>query len=223
MSFENTAGPERAQAVALRSDSDLSVYYKCGIYGYQDTLYMHSMRQFYRECRIKGTIDFIFGRGTVVLQNSDILVRKGMPSQTTNTITANGRQIADSSGFTIQSCNISPDRTLIPHLNNTATYLGRPWKNYSRTLFMETYMSDIIWPKGWYPWGGTELLDTVFCGEYNNYGPGSGTAGRVNWPAYHVISDPTRASMFTVGNFIEGDLWLPSTGISYNSGLSHRS
>ncbi|TKY72935.1 Pectinesterase/pectinesterase inhibitor PPE8B [Spatholobus suberectus] len=66
ISFINTAGPERNQAVALRSDSDLSVFYRCGIFGYQDSLYAHSLRQFYRECRISGTVDFIFGHACAV-------------------------------------------------------------------------------------------------------------------------------------------------------------
>ncbi|KAB1203939.1 Pectinesterase/pectinesterase inhibitor PPE8B [Morella rubra] len=77
ITFENTAGPEKHQAVALRSDSDLSVFFRCGILGYQDTLYTHTMRQFYRECRISGTVDFIFGDGSVVFQNCQILAKEG--------------------------------------------------------------------------------------------------------------------------------------------------
>ncbi|KAK9071179.1 hypothetical protein SSX86_009747 [Deinandra increscens subsp. villosa] len=91
MRFENTAGPEKHQAVAFRSDSDLSVVFRCAITGYQDTLYAHSMRQFYRNCLIKGTVDFIFGDGVVVFQNCDILAVKGLPNQK-NTITAQGRK-----------------------------------------------------------------------------------------------------------------------------------
>ena len=68
ITFRNTAGPQRNQSVALRSDSDLSVFYRCGIFGYQDSLYAHSLRQFYRECRISGTVDFIFGNAAAVLQ-----------------------------------------------------------------------------------------------------------------------------------------------------------
>lgn len=94
ITFQNTAGPEKHQAVALRSDSDLSVFYRCAMRGYQDTLYTHTMRQFYRECTITGTVDFIFGDGTVVFQNCQILVKKGLPDQK-NTITAQGRKEAD--------------------------------------------------------------------------------------------------------------------------------
>ncbi|KAK7355917.1 hypothetical protein VNO80_15181 [Phaseolus coccineus] len=93
ITFQNTAGPEKPQVVALRSDSDLSVFYRCGIFGYQYSLYTHTMRQFYRECRISGTVDFIFGDATAIFQNCIIEVRKGLPNQK-NTITAQGRTFA---------------------------------------------------------------------------------------------------------------------------------
>ncbi|KAI8006499.1 Pectinesterase 2 [Camellia lanceoleosa] len=78
ITFRNTAGPQNHQAVAVRSGSDLSVFYRCGFEGYQDTLYIHSQRQFYKECDIYGTVDFIFGNAAVVLQNCMIYARKPM-------------------------------------------------------------------------------------------------------------------------------------------------
>ncbi|KAK6126695.1 hypothetical protein DH2020_039564 [Rehmannia glutinosa] len=144
ITFENTAGPEKHQAVAFRSDSDLSVLYRCAIIGYQDTLYAHSQRQFYRECRITGTVDFIFGDGTVVFQNCQIQARKGLPNQK-NTITAQGRkEPVENTGFSIQFCNISVEADV---LNTTQTYLGRPWKLYSRTIIMQSYISNAIRPE----------------------------------------------------------------------------
>lgn len=89
MTFENTAGPSGHQAVALRVSSDLSVFYKCSFKGYQDTLLVHSNRQFYRDCHIYGTIDFIFGDASVVFQNCDIFIRRPMGYQA-NFITAQG-------------------------------------------------------------------------------------------------------------------------------------
>ncbi|TKY72936.1 Pectinesterase/pectinesterase inhibitor PPE8B [Spatholobus suberectus] len=219
ITFQNTAGPEKHQAVALRSDSDLSVFYRCGILGYQDSLYTHTMRQFYRECKISGTVDFIFGDATALFQNCRIEAKKGLPDQK-NTITAHGRKTPDEpTGFSIQFCNISADSVLVPRVNSTHTYLGRPWKPYSRTIFMQSYISDVLRPEGWLEWNGDFALDTLYYAEYMNYGPGAGLADRVKWSGYHVMNDSSQASNFTVTQFIEGNLWLPSTGVTFTAGL----
>ena len=201
------------QAVALRSDSDLSVFLRCGIFGYQDSLYPHSMRQFYRECTIAGTVDFIFGYATAVFQNCQIIAKQGRPNQK-NTVTAQGRiDPNEPTGFSFQFCNISAENETIP------TYLGRPWKNYSRTILMQSHMSNAIRPEGWLEWDGSFALDTLYYGEYNNSGPGAEIANRVKWPGYHVFNDSSDASKYTVAQFIEGDLWLPATGVNYTAGL----
>ncbi|XP_052183974.1 pectinesterase/pectinesterase inhibitor PPE8B-like [Diospyros lotus] len=219
MTFQNTAGPEKHQAVAFRSDSDLSVLFRCAMRGYQDTLYAHSMRQFYRECEITGTVDFIFGDGTVVFQNCRILARKGLQNQK-NTITAQGRKDpTESTGFSIQFCNISGDAELLTSGNSTLSYLGRPWKLYSRTVIMQSYISNAIRPEGWLEWNGDFALNTLFYGEYSNYGPGAGTGSRVKWDGFQVMNDSAQANNFTVSQFILGNLWLPSTGVKYTAGL----
>lgn len=219
MAFRNTAGPEKHQAVALRSDSDLSVYYRCGIYGYQDSLYTHTMRQFYRECKITGTVDFIFGDATAVFQNCQLLAKKGLPSQK-NTITAQGRKDPNEpSGFSFQFCNVSADSDLVPSMNSTHTYLGRPWKSYSRTVFMQSYMSEVLRPEGWLEWNGDFALDTLYYAEYQNSGAGAALEKRVKWGGYRALNDSTQATNFTVSQFIEGNLWLPSTGVAYTAGL----
>ncbi|CAH9118798.1 unnamed protein product [Cuscuta europaea] len=220
MTFENTAGPEKHQAVAFRSDSDLSVLFRCAIRGYQDTLYAHSMRQFYRECKITGTVDFIFGDSTTVFQSCEISVRKGLPSQK-NTVTAHGRKDpAEPTGFSIQFCNITAEPDVIAAANTTATYLGRPWKLYSRTVVMQSYMASAIRPEGWLEWNGTFALDSLFYGEFSNYGPGSGIGTRVKWPGFHLMNNSAQAHNFTVAEFLLGDSWLPSTGVKYTAGLS---
>lgn len=220
ITFQNTAGPQKHQAVALRSDSDLSVFYRCGIFGYQDSLYTHTMRQFYRECKISGTVDFIFGDATAVFQNCVIQAKKGLPNQK-NTITAHGRKDPNEpTGFSIQFSNITADSDLLPFVNSTQTYLGRPWKAYSRTIFMQSYMSNVIRPEGWLEWNGDFALDTLYYAEYMNTGPGAGLAERVKWSGYHVLNDSTQASNFTVAQFIQGNLWLPSTGVAYTAGLN---
>ncbi|KAF6139878.1 hypothetical protein GIB67_009725 [Kingdonia uniflora] len=213
ITFENTAGPQKQQAVALRSDSDLSVFYNVDIRGYQDTLYTHSLRQFYRECRITGTIDFIFGNGAVVFQNCQIVPRKSSSNQW-NTITAQGRKDPNqSSGFSFQFCAIAAGSE-----GSNPTYLGRPWKQYSRTVFMQCSMSSVISPEGWREWAGNFALSTLYYGEYMNTGPGAGLGGRVKWSGYHVLGT-TEASRYTVGQFINGNQWLPQTGIKYTAGF----
>ncbi|KAI3817908.1 hypothetical protein L1987_11708 [Smallanthus sonchifolius] len=137
ITFRNTAGPEAGQAVALRSSSDLSVYYACSFEGYQDTLFAVSQRQFYKLCYISGTVDFIFGNAAVVFQNCVIQVRKPLTGQA-NTITAQGRgDPFQNSGISIHNCRVVPAADLIPVVGSVQTYLGRPWQEYSRTVFIK--------------------------------------------------------------------------------------
>ncbi|GLJ13606.1 hypothetical protein SUGI_0216210 [Cryptomeria japonica] len=220
MTFENTAGAAKHQAVALRIGSDLSAVYRCSIKGYQDTLYVYSLRQFYREVDIYGTVDFIFGNAAVVIQNSNIIARRPMSNQQ-NTLTAQGRSDPnENTGISIHKCVVSASSDLQAVKGSIKTYLGRPWKEYSRTVFMQSTLGDLIDPAGWLPWSGNFALSTLYYGEYMNSGAGAGTSKRVNWPGYHVITSATEASKFTVANFISGTSWIPATGITYTSGLN---
>ncbi|XP_059651569.1 pectinesterase 2 [Cornus florida] len=218
ITFRNTAGAANHQAVAFRSGSDLSVLYQCSFEGYQDTLYVHSERQFYRECDIYGTVDFIFGNAAVVLQNCNIYPRK--PPNKTNTITAQARTDPNqNTGISIHNCKVTAASDLKPVQSSVKTYLGRPWQKYSRTVYLKTSLDSLIDPAGWYPWDGNFALDTLYYGEYMNTGPGSSTANRVKWKGYHVITSAAVAGKFTVGSFIAGGSWLPATKVPYTSGL----
>eukprot|EP01018_Ginkgo_biloba_P036981 Gb_28162 [translate_table: standard] len=220
MTFENTAGPGEHQAVALRVGSDLSALYQCSFKGYQDTLYTHSLRQFYRDCNIYGTVDFIFGNAAVVLQNCNIYARKPLSKQK-NTITAQGRTDPNqNTGISIQNCRVTAASDLVPFKSSFQTYLGRPYKQYSRTVYLKSFLDDLIDPAGWLEWSGDFALSTLYYGEYMNTGPGAGTSKRVKWPGYRVINSSNEASKFTVSGLISGDLWLPSTGITFTSGLN---
>ncbi|KAL6508326.1 putative pectinesterase/pectinesterase inhibitor 34 [Orobanche hederae] len=219
MTFENRAGPSKHQAVALRVGADHAVIYRCNIIGYQDTLYVHSQRQFYRECDIYGTVDFIFGNAAAVFQNCGIHARKPMQFQK-NTITAQNRKDPNqNTGISIHNCRILADPDLKANKSAFPTYLGRPWKLYSRTIYMLSYIDDHISPMGWLPWNGTFGLDTLYYGEYMNYGPGAGVGQRVNWRGNHAIMNPHEASNFTVAKFISGSSWLPFTGVAFMAGL----
>nr|QIR83168.1 pectin methylesterase 10 [Cunninghamia lanceolata] len=219
ITFINNAGPENHQAVALRVGADYSAIYRCNFIGYQDTLYVHSLRQFYRECDIYGTVDFIFGNAAVVIQNSNIFPRRPMANQK-NTITAQSRKDPNqNTGISIHNCKVAAAKELIPVKSQFPTYLGRPWKMYSRTVYMQTFLDDLIDPAGWLEWSGNFALKTLYYGEYRNTGPGANLAGRVKWSGYRVITTADEANQFTVASLISGSTWLPSTGISFIGGL----
>ncbi|XP_022957920.1 pectinesterase-like [Cucurbita moschata] len=219
ITFRNTAGPQNHQAVALRSGSDLSVFYRCGFEGYQDTLYVHSQRQFYKECYIYGTVDFIFGNAAVVLQNCMIYARKPMSGQQC-VVTAQGRSDPNqNTGISIHNSRVMATADLQPVLSSVRTYLGRPWKEYSRTVYMQCFMDSLVNPAGWLEWSGDFALNTLYYGEFKNFGPGSSTAKRVKWKGYRVITSAAEASKFTVGSFIAGKSWLPATGVPFTAGL----
>ncbi|KAF7824889.1 putative pectinesterase/pectinesterase inhibitor 60 [Senna tora] len=214
ITFENTAGPRKGQAVALRSASDLSVFYRCAIVGYQDTLMAHAQRQFYKQCYIYGTVDMIFGNAAVVFQNCMIYARRPLPGQA-NMITAQGRgDPFQNTGISIHNSQIRAAPDLKPVMNQFATYLGRPWQQYSRVVVMKTYIENLVSPLGWSPWGNSNFaLNTLYFGEYRNLGPGSSINNRVKWPGFHIITSPTEASSFTVNSLLAGRTWLPSTEI----------
>ncbi|XP_072957516.1 pectinesterase-like [Typha angustifolia] len=218
ITFRNTFGPG-SQAVALLSGSDRSIFYRCSIEGYQDTLCVFSQRQFYRECDIYGTIDFIFGNAAAVIQNCNIYARKPRHGES-NVITAQGRSDPNqNTGIVIHSSRIrgTPEYWLVHR--TVKTYLGRPWMQYSRTVYIRNYIDSIIDPVGWLPFNGNFALSTLFYAEYGNSGPGSRLSMRVRWPGYHIFARPLYVRQFSVGRFIAGRTWIRSTGVPYNLGL----
>ncbi|KMZ65989.1 pectin methylesterase, family CE8 [Zostera marina] len=219
--FQNTAGAEKHQAVALRVQSDMSAFFNCRMDAYQDTLYAQTHRQFYRNCVISGTIDFIFGMSSSVFQNCLIIIRKPMDNQR-NIIAASGRSYKyEDTGIIIHNCRIVPDRSLQHFRKEVKSYLGRPWKEYSRTIYMESQIGDLIQPEGWLEWDGDYALKTLDYAEYANTGPGANTSERVKWKGYHIIKSKAEALKFTVGNFLEGDSWISYTGIPFIKGLKN--
>ncbi|XP_022883301.1 pectinesterase-like [Olea europaea var. sylvestris] len=216
--FRNTAGPEKHQAVALRVQADRSIFLNCRMEGYQDTLYAQTHRQFYRSCYITGTVDFIFGDAAAIFQNCMIYVREPMDNQQ-NIVTAQGRvDKRETTGIVLQNCHILADDKLMSEKAKIKSYLGRPWKEYSRTIIMETEIDDLIQPAGWLEWSGDFALKTLHYAEYNNKGPGSSTSGRVKWPGYKAIKRED-ALKFTVGPFLQGNTWLKSAQVPVHFGL----
>jgi len=216
--FENSAGAEKHQAVALRVSADKAIFYNCQMDGYQDTLYAHTYRQFYRDCVISGTIDFVFGDSAAVFQGCTLVVRKPMDNQQ-NIVTAQGRKdVRQPTGLVLQNCTFTADPAYYPVRKTLKSYLGRPWKEYSRTIIMESYLDDLIQPQGWLPWNETFALETLFYAEFNNRGPAAPKAQRIKWPGVKELPS-NRVERFTAAEFIGGDVWIPSTGVPYAPGF----
>lgn len=221
MGFSNTAGPEGHQAVALRVQSDASVFFNCRMDGYQDTLYTMSHRQFYRNCIISGTVDFIFGDASAVIQNSEIIVRRPSKGQS-NVITAQGKKDRkQTTALVIHGCNILAEDKLVPERFNIQTFLGRPWKDFATTIFLENFIPDFIKPEGYLPFEGTRGLNTCQYLEFGNTGPVAGTNQRVKWPGVRVIRKK-QAMRYTVQSLFHNDVqWLKDSGVPFELGL-HR-
>jgi len=155
----------------LTVNADFVALYKCSIIGYKNTLLAHSLRQFYRECDIEGTIDFIFGNAAVVFQACKIISQMPMSNQFT-VITAQSRDSPDEdTGISFQNCSIFKLDDLSSSSSRVKSYLGRPWGAYSRTVYLNSYIDDFIDPAGWTQWSNDnddQELKTLYYGEHDN-------------------------------------------------------
>ncbi|XP_073300164.1 pectinesterase-like [Primulina huaijiensis] len=214
IAIENTAGAEKHQAVAVRVSGDKAIFYNVHMDGYQDTLYAHAYRQYYRDCVISGTIDFVFGDALSIFQRTRLVVRKPMKNQACM-VTAQGRKDRRGVGAIIlQGCDIVADPAFTAASPALEAYLGRPWKEFSRTIIMQSNIDGFIAPEGWSPWAGTYALDTLYYGEYQNHGTGSNLSQRVKWKGIKKIT-PQIANSFTGGKVYTDDLWVKGSGVPY--------
>ncbi len=198
LTFENSAGPV-GQAVAVYAPGDRIVFYNCRFLGNQDTLYVGMPgeygRHYYKDCYIEGTIDFIFGSATAVFENCTIFSRKG-----SNYITAASTPKNESWGLVFLQCRITGD------MPEHSVYLGRPWREYARTHFIQCYLDKHIKPEGWHNWDKPEAEKTAHYGEYENYGPGANPTDRVKWS--HQLESPRH--LYTPQKILQGkDRWNP--------------
>ncbi|OIW17453.1 hypothetical protein TanjilG_22565 [Lupinus angustifolius] len=218
VAFENTAGAIGHQAVALRVQGDRSAFFDCAIRGYQDSLYAHAHRQFYRNCEISGTIDFIFGYAAALIQNSKIIVRKPNPNQS-NIVVADGTDQKNMpTGIVLQNCEILPESGLQADRLTVKTYLARPWKAYSRAVFIENVIGDLIQPQGYIPWAPEPNTQFSYFAEFGNTGPGANTLGRAKFAKGQI--NKQEAERFIAENWIQASTWLPPTGIPFDGSFT---
>ena len=159
------------QAVALHTEGDKLVFINCRFLGNQDTIYtgVAGTRLYFVDCYIEGTTDFIFGPSTALFENCEIR------SKTNSYVTAASTPEDIAVGYVFKSCRLTAE----PGVDKV--YLGRPWRPYAATVFINCEMGKHIRPEGWHNWGKTENERTARYAEYGSKGDGASVAGRVKW------------------------------------------
>ena len=188
LTIRNTAG-RVGQAVALHVEGDRCVIRNCNLLGNQDTLYAgtEGSRQLYKDCFIEGTTDFIFGEATVVFDSC--VIRSLINSYITAAATRPGQAY----GFVFLDCRLAAD-TAAKHV-----FLGRPWRPYSRVVYIRTEMGPQIAPVGWDNWRNQENEKTAYYAEYESRGPGAAPAQRAGWSRQLTAKEAKR---YTVENVL---------------------
>jgi pectinesterase len=198
ITFENSYGTG-TQAVAISVHSDRAVFRNCRFLGMQDTLYAASGRQYYVDSYIAGHVDFIFGNAAAVFDHCQI------HSRGTGYVAAESRTMADGAqGFVFTHCRLTADAGVHD------VFLGRPWRNYSRVVYLECWMGDHIRPEGWNNWNKEAAEQSSWFAEYGSDGPGANAAARVKWAKPLTAAE---ARDFRPEVFLRGaDGWNPAVG-----------
>jgi pectinesterase len=193
LTIENTAG-RVGQAVALHVESDRVIIKNCRLLGNQDTLYTATQdsRQYYLDCYIEGTTDFIFGEATCVFNKCTI------NSLTNSYITAASTRPSTKYGYVFFNCHLVADTAA------KKVFLGRPWRPYAKTVFIHTEMGAHIVKQGWENWRNPDNEKTAFYAEYKSTGPGAYPGERVTWSKQ---LNRKEAKAYTLKNIFNG--WTP--------------
>ncbi len=193
ITFENSAGPV-GQALAIRIDGDRAVFRNCRFLGWQDTIFVNRGRHYFENCYIEGHVDFIFGGATCFFERCKIrCLKEGY-------ITAASTPDTNRYGYVFNNCEITgaPGAT---------TYLGRPWRDFAATVFLNTRMSDVVRPAGWNNWSKPEREKTTRYAEFGNRGEGAKMEQRVKWAKQLSVEESRE---FSVENVLRGnDNWNP--------------
>jgi len=171
ITFQNDAGFSAGQAVAVESDGDKAMFNNCRFIGNQDVLFINNekSRQYYQQCYIEGTTDFIFGSATVWFEQCHIHSKKN------SHVTAASTPPDKKWGYVFNDCVLTGDTSV----HNAS--LGRPWRPYAAVVYIHCFIGEHIRPEGWSNWNNTDSYKTARYAEYKNYGPSADPAKRVNW------------------------------------------
>jgi len=195
ITFENSFGPGAA-AFAVVANADRLVFKNCRFLGWQDTLYAKSGRQYFENCYIEGSYDFIFGQATAVFENCTL------HSKADGYIAAPMRfSAAEPSGLVFIRCRLTGK------IVGDGVFLGRPWRPHGRAIYIESDIGAHIHREGWDNKGDPSNEKTAYFAEYNCKGPGANRSGRVKWS--HQLEE-SKALQFATENFLKGDYaWNP--------------
>ncbi len=194
LTIANDAGPV-GQALALRVDGDRVAFRNCRFLGWQDTILLNRGRQYFADCEIEGHVDFIFGGATAWFDRCTIRCLKD------GYITAASTPDGVPHGFVFADCTITG-------ADGVKTYLGRPWRDFARTVFLRTAMGDVVRPEGWHDWDKPQAHSTTFYAEAGSTGPGGNPAKRVPWVKRLT---ETEAASLTPARVLSGaDSWNPT-------------
>ncbi len=202
ITFENTAG-NTGQAVAVANRSDRSIFKHCRFLGHQDTLFADYGRQYYVDSYIEGGVDFIFGNATAVFDHTEL------HANGPGFLTAQSRTAADqTTGYVILNSKVTGANLAGAIASAQGTIgLGRPWRPFSRVIYINTELPSHVRPAGWNNWGKTSNEQTAFYAESNSTGPGANPAARAPWS--HQLT-AAQARPFLPARFLRGnDHWNP--------------
>ena len=170
ITIENNAA-KLGQAVALHTEGDHILEQNCSLLGNQDTVYtgVGGTRVAFYDCYIEGTTDFIFGPSIAWFQNCEI------HSKANSYITAASTPAGQKYGYVFYKCRLTADKDV------DKVYLGRPWRPFAATIFMDCELGKHIRPEGWHNWNNAKNEETARYAEYGNKGEGASTKNRVKW------------------------------------------
>lgn len=197
ITIENNAA-RLGQAVALHTQGDRLAFVNCRILGNQDTVYTGGIntRLYFKDCHIEGTTDFIFGPSTAWFENCTIL------SRTDSYITAASTPQDVEYGYVFNRCKIVAAEGV------SKVYLGRPWRPYAHTLFMNCQLGKHILPVGWHNWSNTQNEKTTRYCEYDNHGEGAATKERAVWTRQLTKKEAAKVTLENV--FRQNGGWIPN-------------